>query len=216
MNPVPPKSAEESKRRLVEATIEVMTSDGISAVSARSVSQRAGLAQGLVFYHFGSVTDLVAQACVTATRDRVELHRERFEQARSYGDLVQLARDVQEAERGAGHVSVLGQALVMAQADPGIGLAARDALLLWREPLSGVASRLIVKGSPFEGVLDPEAFTDLLMAAFIGFELTDPVRTEADSDRSFDAVAAMARALDGLGPVARRAVSGTLRRTRSR
>ncbi|GAA3545040.1 TetR family transcriptional regulator [Aeromicrobium flavum] len=211
---MPPKSAEESKRRLVEAAIAVMTTEGINAMSARSVSQRAGLAQGLVFYHFGSVTDLVAQACVTATRERVELHRERFEQAGSFGELVQLARDVQESERGAGHVSVLGQALVMAQGDPGIGRAAREALLLWREPLGGVASRLLAKGSPFGGAIDAEAFTDLLMAAFIGFELTDPVRTEADSDRAYDAVASMATALDGLGPVARRAVAATLRRRR--
>lgn len=213
---MPPKSAEESKRRLVDAAIAVMTSDGIAAVSARAVSQRAGLAQGLVFYHYGSVTDLIAQACVTATRDRVELHRERFAAAASFGDLVQLARDVQEAERGAGHVSVLGQSLVLAQSDPGIGAAARDALALWREPLREVAGRLLSPGSPFAGVIDAEAFTDLLMAAFIGFELTDPVRTEGDSDRSFDAVTTMAAALDGLGPMARRAVAATLRRQRPR
>lgn len=211
---MPPKSAEESKRRLVEAAIAVMTSDGIAGVSARTVSQRAGVAQGLVFYHFGSVTDLVAQACVTATRERVELHRERFEAAVSFTELVQLARDVQEAERGTGHVSVLGQALVMARADEGLGRAAREALGLWREPLGDVAQRLLAPGSAFAGVLDPEPFTDLLMAAFIGFELTDPVRTDADSDRSFDAVTAMAAALDGLGPMARRAVAATLRRRR--
>lgn len=211
---MPPKSAEESKRRLVEAAIAVMTSDGIAAVSARAVSQRAGLAQGLVFYHFGSVTDLVAQACVTATKERVELHRERFDAAGSFTDLVQLAREVQETERGAGHVSVLGQALVLAQADPDLGRASREALGLWREPLHDVVARLISSGSPFDGVIDPEAFTDLLMAAFIGFELTDAARTDADSDRSFDAVVAMAGALDGLGPVARRAVAATLRRRR--
>lgn len=213
---MPPKSAEESKRRLVEAAVAVMQSDGIAALSARSVSQKAGVAQGLVFYHFGSVTELVAQACVTATQERVELHRERFEAASGFGDLVSLARDVQAAERETGNVSILGQALAVAQTDAELARAMRTALDLWREPILAVSRRLLDASSPFVGLVDAETFTDLLMAAFVGFELTDAVREDGVTDRSFAALEAVAATLDGLGPVGRRALAATLRRQRPR
>lgn len=209
---MPPKSAEESKRRLVEAAIAVLQSDGIAAMSARTVAKRADLAQGLVFYHFGSMTELTAQACVTATRERVDLHRPRFDAAVRFTDLVDLARDVQQAERAAGNVSVFGQALAAAQTDPDLTKVMGDALDLWRAPILSVAQRLLGSASPFAGVVDAETFTDLLMAAFVGFEMTDPVRADGVADRSFEALGTVAAVLDGLGPVKRRALAATLRR----
>ncbi|MFS0884270.1 TetR/AcrR family transcriptional regulator [Aeromicrobium sp. 179-A 4D2 NHS] len=213
---MPPKSAEESKRRLVAAAIEVLRTDGIAAMSARAISQRAGVAQGLVFYHFGSVTELIAQACVTATQARVDLHREQFAEAASFADLVALAREVQVAEREAGNVSILGQALAVAQTDAELAVAMRQALDLWREPIVAVSSRLLGAGSPFSGLIDAETFADLLMAAFVGFELTDAVREDGVDDRSFEALEVVAAVLDGLGPVGRRALAATLRRRRTR
>lgn len=211
---VPPKSAEETRRRLVHAAIGVLQSDGIAAMTARTIAQRAGVAQGLVFYHFGSVTDLVAQACMTATRERVDLHRPRFEAATRFVDLVELARDVQQAEREAGNVSVFGQALAAAQTDAELAGVMGEAMNLWREPILEVARRLLGGSSPFAGVVDAETFTDLLMAAFVGFEMTDPVRADGVADRSFEALGTVATVLDGLGPVKRRALAAALRRGR--
>jgi len=213
---VPPTSAEESKRRLLEAAVEVLQTDGITAMSSRTVSQRAGVAQGLVFYHFGSVADLVAAACLAATQTRVDRHRERFESASAFVDLVDLAREVQVAEREAGTVSILGQALVAAQSDEAVAEASRQALDLWREPILDATNRLLRAGSPFAGVIDAETFTELLMAAFVGFELTDPVRPDGLADRSFEALSTVAAVLDGLGPMGRRALAATLKRQRSR
>lgn len=212
---MPPKSAEESKRRLLESAVDVLQTDGIAAMSARTVSQRAGVAQGLVFYHYGSVAELVAAACVSATQGRVERHRERFEAARAFTDLVDLAREVQVAEREAGTVSILGQALVAAQTDEAVAQASRQALDMWRTPILEASHRLLRAGSPFAGVIDAETFTELLMAAFVGFELTDPVRPDGLADRSFEALGTVAAVLDGLGPMGRRALAATLKRHRA-
>lgn len=212
---MPPKSAEESKRRLLEAAVDVLQSDGIVALSARTVAERAGLAQGLVFYHYGSVPELVAAACLAATQERVDRHRERFDEAAAFSDLVQLARDVQVAERESGTVSILGQALVAAQTDEGLADATRQALDLWREPILEASLRLLRAGSPFAGVIDAETFTELLMAAFVGFELTDPVRPDGVAESSFEALGTIAAVLDGLGPMGRRALAATLKRHRT-
>jgi len=68
-------SSQDTKQRLVDGVLEVVRQQGITAVSARSVASAAGANQALVFYHFGSVEELVAQACLSATEARVALYR---------------------------------------------------------------------------------------------------------------------------------------------
>lgn len=50
-----------SRARLRDAAIELVSSGGMEAVSARSVAERAGLSQGLIRHHFGSMAALVQE-----------------------------------------------------------------------------------------------------------------------------------------------------------
>jgi AcrR family transcriptional regulator len=61
----------EVRRRLVEAARELVPERGWSAVSTRTVAERAGVAPGLVHYHFASLQALLAEAAVGALRDMV-------------------------------------------------------------------------------------------------------------------------------------------------
>ena len=62
----------DTKRALVEAAMEVLRHEGFSAATARHIAARAGCNQGLVFYHFGSVVNLLLVALdeVSAQRRR--------------------------------------------------------------------------------------------------------------------------------------------------
>ncbi|MFC7479963.1 TetR family transcriptional regulator [Luedemannella flava] len=55
-----------------------MRSHGIAGVSARTVAAAAGVNQALVFYHFGSMDDLLTEACQVATTASVARYREAF------------------------------------------------------------------------------------------------------------------------------------------
>jgi len=46
---------------LVDATVATLAEQGFSATSARAVAERAGVAPGGVFYHFGSMDELLAE-----------------------------------------------------------------------------------------------------------------------------------------------------------
>ncbi|WP_164411960.1 TetR/AcrR family transcriptional regulator [Streptomyces salinarius] len=61
----------ETKRRLVEATAQLIDEEGWGAVTTRKVAERAGLRPGLVHYHFGSVNDLLVDAALVAVRQEV-------------------------------------------------------------------------------------------------------------------------------------------------
>lgn len=202
--------SEDTKRRLVQAAIDTISSEGIAKVSARTIAERAGLAQGLVFYHFGTVTDLIGQACLEATRARVDRYAERFDAVESLTALVDLADQLHREERAAGTVAVLGQILAAAQADPALAAAAGEALSLWTERVAEVLRRVLV-GSPFEQVIAPDALAELVSAAFVGIELTEPTRGDDGLDRALGSIRRLTSTVDDLGPMARRAVRSALK-----
>src|SRR6185503_15270272 len=54
----PRAATEEKKRRLLDATEEVMLEDGYAAVSSRSVAAAVGINAPLVHYYFPTIDDL--------------------------------------------------------------------------------------------------------------------------------------------------------------
>src|SRR5947207_14010038 len=51
-----------TRAALVDAAIESLRFDGYAGASARAIAARAGSNQSLVFYHFGSVAELLLAA----------------------------------------------------------------------------------------------------------------------------------------------------------
>ena len=52
----------DTRDALIEAAIAVLRESGFASASARRIAQRAGCNQALVFYHFGTVNDLLVAA----------------------------------------------------------------------------------------------------------------------------------------------------------
>jgi TetR/AcrR family transcriptional regulator, regulator of biofilm formation and stress response len=70
---------DESRRRLLAATLRVMEQGGVAAVSHRSVAAEAGVAAASVRYHFGGIDDLLVAAMTTATEEWAATLRDRDE-----------------------------------------------------------------------------------------------------------------------------------------
>jgi AcrR family transcriptional regulator len=52
----------EARRRLIDATLEIITTDGVRAVSADDVARRSGVAKTTLYRHFGSTEALIFAA----------------------------------------------------------------------------------------------------------------------------------------------------------
>ena len=65
----------QTRRRLVDATMQTIREQGIAKLSARTIATSGGVNQALVFYHFGTVDGLVAEACRVTTAERVDRYR---------------------------------------------------------------------------------------------------------------------------------------------
>src|SRR2546429_5009253 len=164
----------DTKQRLVEGAVQAVRTHGIAGVSARTVAAAAGVNQALVFYHFGTVDDLLAAACHQATAARVAHYRERFAAVGSVRDLLDLGRQIHDEESREGNVAVLAQLLAGAQTDRRLAAPVAVALRLWTDQIEEVLRRLLA-GSPLGDLADPAGLAHAASAAFIGLELYEGV-----------------------------------------
>ncbi len=63
------ESAEETRRRLVEATFELHSEQGIAATTMKQIAERAGVGVGTVYHHFPTLDDTVL-ACGRMTMEK--------------------------------------------------------------------------------------------------------------------------------------------------
>jgi AcrR family transcriptional regulator len=203
----------DTKAKLVDATLRVLGAEGLAGSSARVIAAAAGVNQALVFYHFGSVDQLLAVACRQATEARIALYRARFEAATSLGDLLVVGRELHETERAEGNVTVLAQLLAGAQTDPRLAGPVAESLGLWIAEIERVLHRVLA-GLPLGDLFDVPGLARLVASAFVGLELYEGV-DEAGAATAIDALtqlSALTQVLDDLGPVARRALRAKLRK----
>ncbi|MEV0254366.1 TetR/AcrR family transcriptional regulator [Streptomyces sp. NPDC050732] len=210
-----PSKAQETRTKLLEGALRTLTEQGIAKTSARSIAAAAGVNQALVFYHFGSVDDLLAEACRYGTEQRVSRYRERLAGIGSLSELLAFGREMHEEEREAGHVAVLGQLLAGAQTQPRLAAATGAGLALWIAEIEHVLTRVLA-GSPLGEFVDPVGLARAVAASFVGMELyegVDAVGSERALD-SLEQLSVLVTAVEDLGPLAQRAVRHRLRRSR--
>ncbi|MFJ3638428.1 TetR/AcrR family transcriptional regulator [Streptomyces sp. NPDC090108] len=209
--------SQETKTKLLEGALRVLTEQGIAKTSGRTVAAVAGVNQALVFYHFGSVDELLAAACRYGAEQAVARHRARLAAVGSLSELLAAGREIHEQERAEGHVALLGQLLAGASTHPGLGPATTAGLDLWIAEIEQVLRRVLA-GTRFEEFTDPAGLARAVAASFVGIELYDGV-DRAGAHAALDALeqlGAVAAALEELGPVAQRAVRLHLRRSGGR
>jgi AcrR family transcriptional regulator len=118
----------DTRTRLLTAAAEALRDDGVAGISARVIAARAGVNQALVFYHFGTVSELVAAATRDAVDARLELYRDDFAAVGSLPELLRLGRALHERERQAGNVRMMAQLMAGAHQDAALATAGLDAL----------------------------------------------------------------------------------------
>ncbi|OLB82747.1 MAG: TetR family transcriptional regulator [Actinobacteria bacterium 13_2_20CM_2_71_6] len=206
----------DTKERLVDGALRAVRTHGIAGVSARTVAAAAGVNQALVFYHFGTVDDLLAEACRSATEERVAYYRDRFAGVGSLRELLDLGRALHAEERKQGNVTVLAQLLAGAQADERLAAPVAAALRQWTAEIESVLRR-VLKDSPLGELADPAGLAYAVSAAFIGLELYEGVDAKgaAAALDALEKLAVLVDVVEELGPVARRALRGRTRKARA-
>jgi AcrR family transcriptional regulator len=209
------RSRADTRDRLIDSAIGTLRSNGIAGTSARTIAAAAGVNQALIFYHFGDMDALLAEACRRTTERRVARYRDRFATVDSLRDLLAAGREIHAEERAEGNIAVLAQLLAAGQTDPVLGRVTADALALWVTEIEAVLTRLL-RDSPLSEVVDPPSLSRVVSAAFIGLELYEGVDPEGGSTalEALDQLGRLVELVEELGPLARRAVRSRIRRAK--
>ncbi|MDX6276487.1 MAG: hypothetical protein QOJ72_615 [Nocardioidaceae bacterium] len=203
----------ETRRRLIDATMETIRVQGIATVSARTIAATGGVNQALIFYHFGNVANLIGEACVASVNDRVATFGPRLDAVTTFAGLVDAAVALHREERELGNVNVLAQVLAGSQSNPELAEVTGRALRVWTDKVEEVLARLLA-ASPIGEAFDAETLAHLVSSTFIGLELMGSTTADsADSDiAGLERLGVLAELIDDLGPIARRAVRATFRK----
>jgi AcrR family transcriptional regulator len=203
----------DTRDALIAAAIEVLRDSGFASASSRKIAQRAGCNQALVFYHFGSVNDLLIAALEEVSARRMEAYSELLDRAGTFGEMVVAARAVFEADLDAGHVRVLTEMISGAQAVPGLGERVAAILSPWRE-FAVTAVRDVLAASPLGRAVPPEQAAHAIVAGILGLEMLASLDGDRDAALAlFDRAREAGELLDRLRPVT--ALIAPARRRRS-
>jgi AcrR family transcriptional regulator len=189
----------QTRAALVEGAIEALRTAGFAGASAREIARRAGCNQTLIFYHFGSVTDLLLAALDAISERRLAAYRGVLDHAGSLTDLVESARTIFTEDLDAGHVTVLVEMIAGARSVPGLGEQVAARLAPWRE-FAEAAVRGALASSPLGRLLPARDVAHGVVAGFLGLELL----ANLDGDRAaalalFDRASVLAALLDMAG-----------------
>jgi AcrR family transcriptional regulator len=196
--------SEETRRALVAGAVEALREEGFSGATAREIARRSGCNQGLVFYHFGSVTNLLLAALDEVSTLRLARYQAAVEAAQGLGDLVETAQSVFEEDLDKGYMSVLAEMIAGASSTPGLAAEVAARIAPWRS-FAATAVRDTLDGTPLAHLVDAVELAHGIVALYLGLEML----AHLDGDRSaalalFERarrIADLLSALDGITPM---------------
>jgi AcrR family transcriptional regulator len=203
-----------TRERLLDAAAAALATDGVAAVSARTVAARAEVNQALVFYHFGTVSGLLDAAVRRSVDLAVASYRDRFADVDSLDRLLEVGRSLHVQQKRAGNVGQMAQVMAGALRDEALAGAGRYAMDRWSGEIEKVLAR-ILPATPLAGLVEPAGLARTIAAGFIGLELydgVDPSGAEA-ALASLETIGALMAAIDTLPSVAARAFRRRVRKS---
>lgn len=190
-------SGDETKARIVQATLQTLKSEGIVGTSARAIAREGDFNQALIFYHFGSIDDLVVAAVAEMSRRRMANHRGRLEEVESLTEMIQVARELHADDLAADNMTVLTQAFAGAVGNSETGPKLYAELEHWSNLVSETLERLLADVPAAASVIDRKQMAQGISALFLGIELLDDLDpSKANAAGLFDTLEGLARLVE--------------------
>jgi AcrR family transcriptional regulator len=166
----PAEGLDATKSKLVEAALETLKSKGFAGASAREIARSGDLNQALVFYHFGSVQNLLLAALDVVSARRLRSYGSRFENAKSVPELAVLAREIYAEDLENGYVTVLGEMVAGGVSNPELGGEVVARLQPWVEMVERKLRELLA-GSVLAAIVPPGDVAFAIIALYLGIDM---------------------------------------------
>jgi AcrR family transcriptional regulator len=168
----------ETRRLLVEAAVTTLRSEGYAGASARAIAERAGSNQGLIFYHFGSVANLLLAALDAVSSARMSRYGTSVAATGTARELVETATDIFRSDLDAGYITVLVEMIAGASSTPGLGAEVASRIEPWKE-FAQAAIEHALGDTPLGAALPSKDMAYAVVALYLGLEML----SHLDGDR---------------------------------
>jgi AcrR family transcriptional regulator len=159
-----------TRDRIVDAAISTLQERGFAGASARVIAQRGGFNQALIFYHFGTVNDLLLAALDETSRRRMERYRSAVQPETSLPQLMEQAAQIYREDLESGHIKVLAELIAGASAERSLGPEIVARIEPWVAFAEDAIGR-VIKGSALEPLVPKEDVAFAVVALYLGVEL---------------------------------------------
>ena len=173
------ESPASTKGRIVDAAFQTLKEEGFAGTSARAIARRGGFNQALIFYHFGTLNDLLLATLDKSSSDRMSRYRDSIGKALNVDQKIQTATRLYREDLESGHITVISELVAGSLARPDLGPEVVARMEPWIEFAEGVITDLL-SGSMFEGTVKPRTLAFAVVALYLGVDLL----SHLDQDKS--------------------------------
>jgi AcrR family transcriptional regulator len=191
-------AGDETRARIVEAALHTIREQGVVGTSARSIARAGGFNQALIFYHFGSVQQVLLAAVERISRQRMSRYQERLSGVHTLADLISVGAECHREDIEDGNIRVLSQMLAAASSSPELATQLRGFFDPWVELVEAAVSR-VVTGTAYDGAVPVHDVAMGVVALFMGIELLSQLYdTQPSAAALFQTMGQLAGLLEGL------------------
>jgi AcrR family transcriptional regulator len=172
-------SAAQTKDRLVTAASQVLRTAGYGGASARVIAKEAGVNSALVFYHYGSVDQLLLAALDRSSAERLAVHRKSVENVRTLEGLVEVGEQIYRDDLEGGHIVLFTELVAAALARPELRAPIIERAQPWTDFIEATLER-VLGGSPLGRMLPARDLANAAITFYLGanlFAVLDPDRS---------------------------------------
>ena len=175
-----PSAGEATRAKIVSAALDTLHEEGIVGTSARTIAARGGFNQGLIFYHFGGINELLLAAVDELSHRREERYRERLQGITTLSALVSIAGELHQQDMEDGHITVLTQMLAGVATNPELREPLRERFQPWIDIVQETVERAI-GDTPYASLVPMKDLALAITAVFLGLELLLSLEDEASA-----------------------------------
>ena len=178
-----------TRERLLDAAAQLIAELGWAAVTSRAVAERAGVNNGVVHYHFGSMDALRRDATEHATGELMRSALAWFAAApAALGAYAEMVTAVSRLDPGSAPVAVLLEAMLHAPRDPEVQVLVAGMVARFRGAMESKLRADIAAGRVRDDI-DPSDVAVALAGLFDGLLLHAMVERQTPTEAAIDAVA---------------------------
>jgi AcrR family transcriptional regulator len=133
---------------IVKATLETLREEGFAGASSRAIARRAGCNQALIFYHFGSLENLLVTAMRETSEERLARYREQVEPIASLDELMPVMGALWAEDKEAGHVQIVAQVIAGSANRPELCASVVQLMEPWTLLAEETFTRVLPSGLP--------------------------------------------------------------------